>query len=253
MLSQLKAESESFLEHNSHISRAVLSSLDAAILSTEEISDVFDYLQMQNLMVQPDGRYRFYDASAAYAGFNRGLCQSYTKPYECQEEELKFSSEVLLHLDFSDAALSMTRIKLTKAMNWGPTRAFVIPDLGFAAVEQRKQALFEEIGERIRIFVQNYIPQITSLILTGTAASDQRFVDAVKGALLDLISVETMESFIIHVNTASDTDLIFATAKGAAEVAKRSQEGPVRCEWSDGCKKTLAQIRNYTNVERLEL
>lgn len=48
MLSQLRTASESSSEHNSHVSRAVLSSIDAAILSTEEISDVFDYLQMKN-------------------------------------------------------------------------------------------------------------------------------------------------------------------------------------------------------------
>jgi hypothetical protein len=245
MVSQLKAVSESALEHT--ISRAVLTFIDAARLPTEEINDIFDY-QMRNLIVQPGGGYRFYAASAAYAG----LCQSYTKPYECEKEELEFS-EIFLHLDFSDAALSMTRVRLTKAVNWEAMRATVIPYLGFAMTQQGEQVLFDNVKERIRIFVQKNIPPVTLLILTGTAASDWRFIDTVKDALQDLVSVETLESFSAHVQMTSNTDLVFATAKGAAEAAKRSQEGLIKCDWIDKCKKKFGKLRNCIKVERMEL
>jgi hypothetical protein len=35
----------------------------------------------------------------------------------------------------------------------------------------------------------------------------------------------------------------FATARGAAEIAKRRQEGPVRCAQSDECKRRREEGR----------
>lgn len=130
-------------------------------------------------------------------------------------------------------------------MGW-EGRVDKLPYLGFRMAERRGQAFFKDIRESIRTSVQKYIPPVTSIILTGTAASHQQFIDTVKDA-------RTIENFDAHVRMTSDIDFVFATAKGAAEIAKRRQEGRVRCEWSEECKKNLAQLQSYTDIERFEL
>jgi hypothetical protein len=253
LLSQLQSATEAFLGENFHVKAAVVSSPNAIRFTAEEISDTLDYLRIQDLLANPDQLFgELYHTSAAYARFGDGLCPEYTNPEKCYMEEAELPYVNLLHIDFSDVALSMTIREVKTALGSGSQNATVAPDLGFTQGETRGHLLFDEIRNHIGRFARSWHWKIEAVILTGTAASDPRFKDAVKDALVDIIKAEAIQS--LHSNAqASDMDLTFATAKGAAEIAKRYQEGPVRCQWSKACKRALRQAQRSKEVEVLEL
>ena len=102
MLSRLKIQVESVLKDGRTLNAAVLSSPDLVSLSAEEITDALNYLSITNLMAKPDTLEDLYASSAAYAGLGMGLCDDYTDPYVCEQENNQiYPSTRLLHLDFS--------------------------------------------------------------------------------------------------------------------------------------------------------
>ena len=49
------------------------------------------------------------------------------------------------------------------------------------------------IASRIRAFVQSFKPQITQLVLTGSSATDERFIAVVRDALQDVVAESASE------------------------------------------------------------
>jgi hypothetical protein len=119
-------------------------------------------------------------------------------------------------------------------------------------------AFWTAVISRIRGLVQSFESTITELVLTGSAATEPRFKDAIKEALRNLVPDSTLDEIIARAKGAyrSQEDghesdaLVFATAKGTAEVAKRRQEGPVRCNENEACKKIR---KRYEREERVTL
>lgn len=254
LISMLKTATESWLEGEKVVA-AVLSSHDRIRLTAEEITDVFDYLGMRNLMAEPDTLEDLYATSAAYAGWGMGLCGQYTDPYACEREEYHFPTQRLLHLDFTPESLSGTIKSLKSAKDGLVEDTFIDPDLGLGRSDaltvlstprpEDGTVYWTALASRIRMLVLSFKPQITQLILTGSAATDQRFKAVVKDALRDVVAASALEMLLDDDEATNDGEMdrgkvaefVYATARGAAEFAKRRQEGPVRCAESDECKR----------------
>jgi hypothetical protein len=234
----------------------VLSIPDGIPLTDEEVNDAFDYLKLKNLMAEPDSFEDLQATSAAYAGYGRGLCTTYTDVYACEREEWRFPYQRVLHIDFNRESLSGTIKSLQSARDGLVNAAFVDPDLGHAREEVRLAIAPESDGElywatvsaRIRELVISFKLRITELLLTGTSATDVRFKAALRDALHDIVAEDILAVLNGDGDNAINGDewkamFDFATARGAAEVAKRRQEGPVRCAQSDECKERREHAR----------
>lgn len=209
-------------------------------LTAEEITDVFDYLGIRNLMAEPDTLEDLYATSAAYAGLGMGLCEQYTDPYACEREEYRFPTQRLLHLDFAPQSLSGTIQSLKSAKNGSVEEAFIDLDLGLGGLNvlntismprpEDGTVDWTAIASRIRALVQSFKPQITQLVLTGSSAPDQQFKAVVKDALRDVVAESALEILLDDGTATNDCemdrgqvgDFVFATARGAAEFAKRT-------------------------------
>ncbi|KAH0538820.1 hypothetical protein FGG08_004596 [Glutinoglossum americanum] len=254
LISMLKVETAAALGNGQQVTRAVLSSPDRIKLAGEEITDVFDYLGIRNLMAEPDTLEDLYATSSAYAGFGMGLCERYTDPYACEREESHFPTQWLLHLDFAPDNLSGVIMGLNSVKGGSVKEAFIDLELGLGRLDgpNKKPGLEPEVywaavTDRIRTPAQSFSLQITQLILTGSSASDPRFKAAVKDALGGLVAEGTLKALDEEGKDSKEKknknlDLVFATAKGAAEFAKRRQEGPVRCVEREECKRARERL-----------
>lgn len=82
----------------------------------------------------------------------------------------------------------------------------------------------------------------------------------VKDALRDVVAESALEILldddkatnIGEMDRGQVADFVFATARGAAEFAKRRQEGPVRCAESDECKRVRERERLLPEEEETD-
>ncbi|KAF2148847.1 hypothetical protein K461DRAFT_246983 [Myriangium duriaei CBS 260.36] len=227
---------------------AILSSPDHIRLTDEETKDIFDYLGIRNLMAEPDSLENLYSTSAAYAGHGRGLCDSYTDAYACEKEEWYLPDQTVLHIDFNRETLSGIIKSLRRAVELGAAHtSFIDPDLGYGRLnlipEPNVEAYWTAISTRIRALAVSYERRIDELLLTGTSATNARFQAAVKDALGDIVADHVLSALGSGDEDERKEFLSFATARGAAEVAKRRQEGPIRCAQSDACRERRERER----------
>ncbi|KAL8647793.1 MAG: hypothetical protein Q9226_006286 [Calogaya cf. arnoldii] len=208
VVEKLQVQVEDTFTEGNKVPTAVLSSPDRIRLTEEEISDVFDYVKITNLMCIPDDLGNLYATSAAFAGFGFGHCRNYTDPYAWEREERYLPPQRLLHIDFTLDGLSGTIKSLNSARDGLVDEAFIGINLG--------------LGWLFRG------PRIPQLILTGYSAESKRFKETVKDALYDLISATALDVLRTDgTDISADNkeriadDFLFATARGAAEIAKR--------------------------------
>ena len=278
MVSDLVHATQSWLGDSHAVTAAVLSSPHRVRLTDEETNDVFEYLKLRNLMSEPDSLDAMYATSAAYAGYGHGLCSNYTDVNACEREECRWTYQNVLHIDFNRESLSGTIDMLQSYHSWGARSKFVDFDLGHL----RKGSLLEMtaksddessqdgssfywnmVSARIRAFVSSYRPRINRTLLTGPSATNPRFKDVLRTALYDLVDADVLSELDSqYEKPATDEgawqELVeFATAKGAAEVAKRRQEGPLRCQWTGECRArhehAVSQEREMLRVQAHDL
>jgi len=243
MVSQLREAAQAKL--GARVKAAVLSQPEYVTVTEEEVGDVFDYLGIKNLM--PDKRdplfSQLFATSAAYAGYGKGLCRNYTDVYGCETEEYFFPSRWNLFLDYSQDSLSGGFDLVRKARMFRVRNKFVEPSLGLRQLSAYKDedVYWAKVANRIREFVKSTLQDVQELVLTGESASDQRFRTALRNALADFSSgqgsvvLEGQENFEM-LNQTDQPDFLYATANGAAEFAKRRQEGMARCLLPDKCR-----------------
>lgn len=105
--------------------------------------------------------------------------------------------------------------------------------------EQYWTAVSGRIRGLIKSLQRVYMPHVTEILLTGPFATNKRFHDAICTAFQDPDAYESvMASLEPRNDSFADQDesqllASFATARGAAEIAKRRQEGPVQFAQSD--------------------
>lgn len=250
---------------------AVLSSPDRIALTDEEIGDIFDYLKLQNLMEEPESLYQLYATSAAYAGYSKGLCRTYTDAYACEREESSLPHQRVLHLDLNFETLSGTLKTLQSAYDGSVDASFVDPDLGFGrenaqlflasedhrTSDQYWTAVSDRIRELVKSLQRVYMPHVTELLLTGPFATNKHFHNAIRTALLDQNTDKSvLASFGYRNDSLADQDewqslSSFATARGAAEIAKRRQEGPVHCAQSQECRRRRESVHGVPELSML--
>lgn len=221
------------------VKTAVVASPDRNKLTEYEIKDVFDYLWVEDLMRDKHDPVfsTIYSMSASMAGYNQGLCTNYTDAYYCAREEHHTPTRRILQLDFSDDGLRLSMDRSNTARrSFTPEKTEV--DLTLSDDNLDKDSSWNLIQARIREFVGSTTPE--TLLLTGERASDPHFVQAVKDALgssvlpLPVMSKERRDS---KETIAQDKEFfLFATALGAAEMAKRRQEGMARCRLPEECR-----------------
>jgi hypothetical protein len=257
MVSKLVEKTQTRLGDKSTSVAAVLSSPDHLRLTNEETSDIFDYLKLRNLMAEPPLFYELYATSAAYAGYGKGLCCNYTDAYACEREEWYFEHQRVLHLDLNSQSLSGTIKSLQSAKSVSVDASFVDPDLGFGPARERLTLMMSDyqegdeywnsVSDRIRELVKSfnrvYIPHMTDLLLTGPLATNKRLQAAIWAAIHDLFADDNVLRLVEDRDQDIDNEeqwqtlFSFATARGAAEFAKRMQEGPFNCAQSDECRR----------------
>jgi hypothetical protein len=109
--------------------------------------------------------------------------------------------------------------------------------------EQYWTSVSHRIRELVKSFNRVYLPHMTELLLTGPLATNKRFQAAILAAIHDLVASDDVLSLLESHSQAIDNEeewqtlFRFATARGAAEFAKRMQEGPFKCVQSDECRR----------------
>jgi hypothetical protein len=217
------------------------------------------YLKLRNLMIQPyPEAWRPFDAaSAALVGYGQGLCRDYLDAYECEMEEWYMQDENTLFLDFNAASLSGSIRAGRNVQDLFLSHGnFIDATLGYGNRPLTSKitdhdcsdaaGFWQVVSARIRKLVvtgqRGSLPRISQLVLTGTFASNYCFHTAIRSALQDVVDDSTLA--VLDGESSSRTSerewktlFEFATARGAAEMAKRRQEGPTFCRQTDACRK----------------
>ncbi|PGH28056.1 hypothetical protein AJ80_00312 [Polytolypa hystricis UAMH7299] len=237
MVSKLRSKTEAALGDGQNVTAAVLSSPEKIRLTSEELNDALDYLEIRNLMAEPDDIGELYAGSAAYAGFGLGLCKNYTDPEACRQEEREFLDDWVIYLDFSDYSLSGTVKRFFLGVRNGVDYySWIEPGLGLERLKEMEETEYwTAVTAHIHRMVERFGEVVSRLMFTGPSAADPRFEEAVKNAFRQRAGLSD-ESQIVDRDGGKGQvqDFVFATAKGAAEFAKRRQE--VRCVEDEECK-----------------
>lgn len=254
MVTKLQDVTEQWLK-GEPVTAAVITSPERIRLTDRELDDVCYHSKLKNLMAIPDSFEDLHATSAAYAGYGRGLCAHYTDAYECEYEAWVFPYHFLLHIDFSRDSLSGTIKGLKTAMDGSLRESFIAPDLGLAQEEGQVTSTSDihdspywtMVSSRIHELVVSFKLPVTDLLLTGESAGNPQFQAVLRDTLHDIIAPDALAMFAeIGEESTSPEDqkytFEFATARGAAEVAKRRQEGPIRCRQTDECKRRREMV-----------
>ena len=92
------------------------------------------------------------------------------------------------------------------------------------------------------------MPHVTRLLLSGLYATNKRFHEAIRTAFQGVGVDESVLASLRHRNDSLEDQeeersfFDFATVRGAAEIAKRKQEGPVQCAQSDECRRRRESV-----------
>lgn len=249
MISKLLEATQAWLGHEQAITAAVVSSPVDIGLEPWELHDLFDYLRLKNLVFEADWTYLFDSTSAAFAGYWKDICHTFTDTNECERGTLDFSiqSEGVLHLDINNESFGGTLMSLDSPILGGLVHAaFIDASLGLtlgrgelAHTTGKDDAsswlYWKNVSTRIHELVdQVNKAHVNRLLLTGPGAANKQFLFAVKTALHNLVVDENVFSFLEDIDRLAykldwQSFVSFATARGAAEIAKRTQEGSAYC------------------------
>jgi hypothetical protein len=253
-------------ELGTRVKAAVVASPDRNSFTEYEIEDIFDYLWIENLMKDKHDPLfsTIYSLSASLAGYSQGLCANYTNAYYCTKEERHTPSRRILHLDFSDDGLRLSMDRSNTArQSFTPEKSEVYLRLSSdhrpeepvddcPPVPKGGYPYWNSVQTLISDFVGSTPPE--TLLLTGESASDPCFIQAVKNALASPtlpIPVMSKRDDSEETTRKEAEYFLFATAMGAAEMAKRRQEGMARCWLPDECRNRGDEERKIGNLKEL--
>lgn len=163
----------------------------------------------------------------------------------------------MLHLDLNNASFSgiIMSLKELNSVHY-VQESFTDYALGLANEllgtrddDTNSEQYWSNIAYRIRELVdRGYKFHVDELLLTGPGAANNRFHAIINEALHDVVD-ENVLAFIEDLEDAANIDqeelksfLSFSTARGAAEIAKRTQEGPIHCVQSEECRRRREQV-----------
>lgn len=243
MLTLLRTETESRL--SIHVTTIGIAFPNSALESREEVNDALSYAGLKKLgkWQDPDR-----ELNAAYGAYGFGMCPSYTDPYKCEEEEAPFGEgDMVLHLDYTNKTLS-ANTELIATARWTSTwMKFVDWKLGrdVATPWSEESQYWDAVKERIRDFPKVAVRPYNQLLLTGSCAKDETFLEVVKDALWDLgLGGEVKGS-------REQMDPVFVVARGVAELQRRRQRGWLGCMLPKRCNETTIWEKLRFQIQRV--
>jgi hypothetical protein len=116
ILDLITSAEHSCCEGGARIETAVISYPGLVALYEE---DILDAMNCQGLQVLP-GKHRHLprEVVAAYAGYNLGLCESYTYKVKCLDEEVTMPIRWILHAEYTTRALVLQFVLLRTAVDF---------------------------------------------------------------------------------------------------------------------------------------
>lgn len=222
MLSDLRTQVEE------HIGRPVdsagLTTLNLIALYHEDLQDAFEYIGLRYL-VFPVGYDILYETSAAYAGYDHGLCSDYTDRAACKHEQEEVPSEIVMAILYTRTLLSVS-LSITKSAYYlfEPRHRYLLDfSLGYDArsPQTTNADYWESVGsmlERILIENPNY-QRPTKVLLMGDSVGDETF---------QLVLEKVLSSQMTKMPEILCKDPESVAAKGAAELAKRIPYDPYK-------------------------
>lgn len=207
------------------------------------IADAFKYADIHLL-----GDKRVSPVGAAAAANGLGLCSRFVEPDKCEAEEWTMPTKRVLAVEYTKMALTVTVSPFRasrKGYDWIILREW---DLGSDSEpptedeDSRQQSGVAEVRtyaenywRRVRHLIQRLPAEqsaknpITEVIGMGESVLEEKFIDAMRDALKNIID-ESVPVYLFNV------DPTFAAARGAAEFGKRAMESPNDCVETAVCK-----------------
>jgi hypothetical protein len=214
MIRDLQCKAEAFLgiEISSVPIVAVTPTLIA--LYEEDLVDAFDYVGLQLASIYISGR-DVSEISAAYAGYDQGLCSEYTDPERCKSELDNMPSEDVLSILYTRGALRTIYTPVRSAywmfrLQYGWTADW---DLGLDA--RNEDDYWKRVGDALQYW-KHTLPGTkgpAKVLLLGDSAGDETFRSVLE---------ESLRGIVAEMPGIFGEGSEFVAARGAAELAKRS-------------------------------
>jgi len=238
----------------------------------EDIKDALDYIGLGLVNWCPN---LLRHSQAAFAGYGLGLCKDYIHVSDCWAELQNLPLKWVLIVIYTHAALGTTLSGLNIAVI---SEYYSASNLDWEAGSNMlsRWNSSEEYWAHVKDFIQQ-LPRewpfkLTSFLLAGEDALDEKFYEVVTDALQELYDPEPPQITMlaepgnlppyVRPSEISGEEILrrapaifdpLAAAKGAAEIAKRFQESPNWCEERACCRKNREPKMEFPldNVEEL--
>ncbi|CAI6339619.1 unnamed protein product [Periconia digitata] len=187
-------------------------------LTQEDIADVETYLGLP--VFEGNHGYPPRTLTAAYAGYDMGLCESFTNKKKCTEEELELPVRRTLLVEYTGTAFLLHVRSMRDAYDLGMSETYRSSNLDFSDTVPSKAGRLPWIRNLVIEFVQNTfyldldMPKTCTVILIGPA-------DLVKDHVFQLVLKDGLKTSGLEVELL-DLRPEYAASRGAAELAWRS-------------------------------
>jgi hypothetical protein len=259
LISQLRAQTESQL--GTPVESVVVATPYMSGLDWRDIREAINFAGLKSLHDDTDLLVQAPETSAAFAANGHGLCQDYTNPYVCEDEEDEMPPEMVLAvtyvpisptsiflysneanpliISFTKRVLHLALVPMTLAMTNTEDRHVFEWSAGLEALPSHPSAdaYWDHVRDTIKSFVQSTTEfrasrLFTTVLLLGESATDPDFLRVLRDTLREIQGSENPTAFDID----RVVDPLYAAARGAAEFAKRIQEAPPNnCIEDKGC------------------
>lgn len=214
MIRALRDQATNFI--GEPIAAAIISVPHLNALYGEDLYDAFEYLSLTYLEFFPFWNMRpYYSSIAAYAGNGLGLCANYRDVLACEEEESRIEAFYALSVSYTHTSLMTSQARVANARYLQDIPRLEDLYLGYDTGHERGQSYWDAVRHMLRSpILDSAIPRnITMVLVYGDATEEPRFREVLREVVDDVIDGEP---------AIIDRDPEFSSAKGAAEIAKRT-------------------------------
>jgi hypothetical protein len=182
-------------------------------LYEEDLVDAFEYASLQLFKIYMSGIY-VHETSAAYAGYDLGLCSGYTNPGTCKSEIHNMPMEDVLSILYTRSGLRVIYTTVLSAYWFSSLGIRFYADWNLGLDARNEEDYWKRVSDTIqqgRREWPGFAPP-PKVLLLGDSTGDPIF----RGVLEEIVQGwgNTSEIF--------GDDSEFVATKGAAELAKRS-------------------------------
>lgn len=223
MIKDLRAEAEDFLEYR--LSSVVGTIVNLEGLNGNTLDAAFEHAGLGIIQLR-FFNYPAYETMTAYAGNGLGICSDYKNRTACKIERMAMQEIYVLSVLYTRTALTVTPTLMASAHDLYEHPPSKVEDftLGHDARHQNpdEKYYWEAVKDAIRRAVISDVglrKEPSKLLLFGESSTDAHF-----RAVLN----ETCQEVFQEQPVWYDNELVYAAARGAAELAKRKPFDPWR-------------------------